>query len=61
MAAAFYQQHHPQSTILYFLVESLDEKVKAVWEQRFERYFQWIIRSPSTPRMNKVSSDWLDT
>jgi hypothetical protein len=37
MAVAFYQQRHPQSTILYFLVESLYEKVKAVWEQRFER------------------------
>ena len=37
MAVAIYQQRHPQSTILYFLVESLYEKVKAVWEQRFER------------------------
>jgi hypothetical protein len=37
MAVAIYQQRNPQSTPLYFLVESLYDKVKAVWEQRFER------------------------
>jgi len=37
MAVAIYQQRNPQSTFLYFLVESLYEKVKAIWEERFER------------------------
>ena len=37
MAVAIYQQRNPQSTFLYFLVESLYEKVKALWEERFER------------------------
>jgi hypothetical protein len=37
MAVAIYQPRNPQSTPLYFLVESLYEKVKAVWEERFER------------------------
>jgi hypothetical protein len=39
MAVAIYQQRNPQSTPLYFLVESLYDKVKAVWEQRFERSY----------------------
>jgi hypothetical protein len=30
MAVAIYQPRHPQSTLLYFLVDSLYEKVKAV-------------------------------
>ena len=34
---AIYQQRNPQSTPLYFLVDSLYEKVKAMWEERFER------------------------
>jgi hypothetical protein len=37
MAVAIYQQRNPQSTPLYFLVESLYEKVKAMWEEKFER------------------------
>jgi len=37
MAVAIYQQRNAQSTPLYFLVESLYEKVKAMWEERFER------------------------
>ena len=37
MAVAIYQPRNTQSTVLYFLVESLYEKVKAMWEEQFER------------------------
>ncbi len=39
MSVAIYQQRNSQSTPLYFLVEFLYDKVKAVWEQRFERSY----------------------
>ncbi len=39
MAVAIYQQRNPQSTPLYLLVESLYEKVKAMWDERFERSY----------------------
>ena len=39
MPVAIYQPRRSQSTPLYFLVESLYDKVKAVWEQRFERSY----------------------
>ncbi len=36
---AIYEQRAPQSTPLYFLVESLYEKVKALWEERFQHAY----------------------
>jgi len=39
MSVAIYKQRNPQSTPLYFLVDSLYDKVKAVWEDRFERVY----------------------
>ncbi len=39
MAVAIYQQRNTQATPLYLLVESLYEKVKALWDERFERSY----------------------
>ena len=39
MAVAVYEPRYAPSTPLYFLVDSLYEKVKAVWEERFQHAY----------------------
>ena len=39
MAVAVYEPRYAPSTPLYFLVDSLYEKVKAVWEEHFQHAY----------------------